>query len=70
MDIDQPALGRIGIDSFSLTLDHHWEGGWTLASSSRLSGSQVWRQHRYEALSDDEAYELIGTIAAEHLGLL
>ena len=70
MKIEQPALGRVGVDSFSVTLDWHWEGGWTLASSSRLSGSQDWTQHRYEALSDDEALELIQTVAAEALGLL
>lgn len=70
VDIDQPALGRIGVDSFSLTLDHHWEGGWTLVTSSRLSGSQTWRQHRYEALSDDEALEMVQMVSAELLGLL
>lgn len=70
MNIDQPSLGRIGVDSFSLTLDHHWEGGWTLVTSSRLSGSQTWRQHRYEALSDDEALEMVQMVSAELLGLL
>ena len=70
MDVEQPSLGRVGVDSFSLTLDWHWEGGWTLVSSSRLSGSQTWTQHRYEALSDDEALDTVQEIAAEMLGLL
>ncbi len=70
MDIEQPSLGRVGIDSLSLGLDWHWEGGWTLATSSRLSGSQKWARHRYEALSDDEALELVVTVVAEALGLV
>lgn len=70
MRIEQPSLGRVGVDSFSITLDWHWEGGWTLGSGSRLSGAQEWTRHRYEALSDDEAYELVQTIVAELLGLV
>lgn len=70
MIIEQPSLGRVGIDSFSLGLDWHWEGGWTLSTASRLSGSQTWTRHRYEALSDDEALELVVTVVAEALGLL
>lgn len=70
MDWEQPALGRIGIDTFSISLDWHWEGGWTLRTSSRLSGSQEFTQHAYEALSDDEALELVQTVVAEALGLL
>lgn len=70
MQIEQPSLGRVGVDSFTLALDWHWEGGWTLRTSSRLSGSQVWTQHAYEALSDDEAYELAQTVVAELLGLV
>lgn len=70
MRIEQPELGRVGVDSFSVGLDWHWEGGWTLTTSSRLSGSSVWTQHRYEALSDDEALELVQTVTAEVLGLV
>lgn len=70
MRIEQPSLGRVGIDSFTMSLDWHWEGGWTLATASRLSGSQQWTRHRYEALSDDEALELVQTVAAEALGLV
>lgn len=70
MDIEQPSLGTVGVDSVTLSLDWHWEGGWTLRTSSRLSGSTVFRQHTYEALSADEALELIQTIGAEQLGLL
>lgn len=70
MDIEQPRLGRVGVDSFTVGLDWHWEGGWTLVTSSRLSGSQKWTQHRYEALSDDEALDLVQTVVAELLGLV
>lgn len=70
MDIEQPSLGRVGVDSFTIGLDWHWEGGWTLATSSRLSGSQRWTRHRYEALSDDEALELVLTVVAELLDLV
>lgn len=69
MNIEQPSLGRIGIDSLTVALDWHWEGGWTLTTASRLSGSQSWTRHRYEALSDDEALELVQTVTAEALGL-
>lgn len=70
MDVQQPALGRIGVDSFSFTCGHHWEGGWTVVTSSRLSGARSFTQHRYEALSDDEALQLLGEVAAELLGLV
>lgn len=70
VDIEQPSLGTVGVDSFTLALDWHWEGGWTLRSSTRLSGASAWTQHCYEALSHDEALELVQTIAAEQLGLL
>jgi hypothetical protein len=70
MKIEQPSLGRVGFDSFSFTLDWHWEGGWTLVTSSRLSGSEDWTQHRYEALSDDEAMQVLQEVSAEMLGLL
>lgn len=70
MNIEQPPLGRIGIDSLVVALDWHWEGGWTLMAASRLSGSQSWAKHRYEALSDDEALELVQTVTAEALGLV
>lgn len=70
MEWDQPSLGRTGVDSLSLGLDWHWEGGWTLTTGSRLSGSQVWRRHRYEALSDDEAAQMVWTIVAEAMGLV
>ena len=70
MNIEQPSLGRIGVDSLAVGLDWHWEGGWTLTTASRLSGSQDWTRHRYEALSDDEALELVQTIVAELLGLV
>jgi hypothetical protein len=70
MKIEQPSLGRVGVDSFTLALDWHWEGGWTLRTSTRLSGSQDWTQHTYEALSDDEAMEMVQMVAAEQLGLL
>lgn len=69
MEIEQPSLGRIGIDSLTISLDWHWEGGWTLVTSSRLSGSQRWTQHRYEALSDEEALNVVGDVVAESLGL-
>lgn len=70
MNIEQPSLGRIGIDSFIIALDWHWEGGWTLATGSRLSGAQSWTRHRYEALSDDEVLELVQMVTAEALGLV
>lgn len=70
MDIEQPSLGRIGVDAFTVSLDWHWEGGWTLRTSSRLSGSEAWTQHAYEALSDDEALEMVQMVTAEVLGLL
>lgn len=70
MAIEQPALGCVGVDSFTLALDWHWEGGYTLRSSSRLSGSAVWTQHVYESLSADEALEMIQMVGAELLGLL
>lgn len=70
MDIEQPSLGSIGADSFTLALDWHWEGGWSLRTSTRLSGSQTWTQNSYEALSHDEALELVLMVAAEQLGLL
>lgn len=70
MIIEQPSLGRIGVDSLAIGLDWHWEGGWTLTTASRLSGSQDWARHRYEALSDDEALELVQMVVAELLGLV
>lgn len=70
MDWERPSLGRTGVDSLSLGLDWHWEGGWTVRTGSRLSGSQVWARHSYEALSDDEALELVQTVVAEALGLV
>lgn len=70
MEIEQPQLGCIGVDSFTVALDYHWEGGWTLRSSSRLSGSQKWRRTTYEALSHDEALEMAHMLAAEALGLI
>lgn len=70
MQIEQPSLGRIGVDSFSMTCDWHWEGGWTLRTSTRLSGSQDWVCNTYEALSDDELLELVQVVSAEALGLL
>ena len=70
MKIEQPSLGRVGVDAFALSLDWHWEGGWTLATSSRLSGSEDWARHRYEALSDDEAYQAACEVLAELLGLV
>ena len=70
MKIEQPSLGRVGVDSFTLALDWHWEGGWTLTTCSRLSGSQEWTQHRYEALSGDEALQSLQEVAAELLGLV
>lgn len=70
MNIEQPSLGRIGVDSLAVGLDWHWEGGWTLTTASRLSGSQDWTRHRYEALSDDEALELVQMVVAELLGLV
>jgi hypothetical protein len=70
MKIEQPSLGRTGVDSLSLSLDWHWEGGWTVRSGSRLSGSQEWRRHVYEALSDDEALQVVCELVAECLDLL
>lgn len=70
MDIEQPSLGTVGVDSFTLALDWHWEGGWTVRSSTRLSGSQAWRQTTYEALDHDEALDMIHMLAAEALGLV
>lgn len=70
MDIEQPSLGNVGVDSLTIGLDWHWEGGWTLRSCSRLSGSTQWRDHGYEALSADEALQMIQMLAAEALGLL
>lgn len=70
MDVEQPSLGRIGIDSFTIAMDWHWEGGWTLRTSSRLSGSEAWTQHVYEALSDDEVLEVVLEVTAEALGLV
>jgi hypothetical protein len=70
MNVEQPSLGRIGVDSFTLACDWHWEGGWTVRASSRLSGSLEWRQATYEALSDDEALEMVQVLTAEVLGLL
>lgn len=70
MEDKQPSLGTVGVDSFTLALDWHWEGGWTLRTSTRLSGSSTWTQHAYEALSHDEALELVQMVAAEQLGLL
>lgn len=70
MNVEQPSLGRVGVESFTLSCDWHWEGGWTLTATHRLSGSQTWTQHRYEALSDDELYQALGEVAAGHLGLV
>lgn len=70
MEIEQPSLGRIGVDAFTIALDWHWEGGWTLRASSRLSGSQTWRQRTYEALSDDEVLDVVHELSAEVLGLV
>ena len=39
-------------------------------TSNLLSGSSTWTQHAYEALSHDEALELVQMVAAEQLGLL
>lgn len=70
MEIEQPQLGSIGVDALTLALDWHWEGGWTLRSSSRLSGSQNWHQTTYEALDHDEALDLAHMLVAEALGLV
>lgn len=70
MDIEQPTLGRIGVDSFTISLDYSWEHGWTLRSSSRLSGSQTFTQHAYQACADDEVLELVVELVAEALGLV
>ena len=70
MNLEQPSLGRIGVDSFSFTCDWHWEGGWTVVTSSRLSGSAVFRQERYEALGDEELLQVLLEVAATHLGLV
>lgn len=70
MDVEQPSLGRIGVDAFTVALDWHWEGGWTLRTGSRLSGSSSWTQHSYEALSDDEALQAVLEVVAEALGLV
>lgn len=70
MQVEQPELGNVGVDTFGLTLDWHWEGGWSLRTNSRLSGSQTFTSHRYEALSPDEALELAQTVVAEALGLV
>lgn len=70
VDVEQPSLGTVGVDSFSLALDWHWEGGWTLRSSTRLSGSTSWVQHSYEALTHDEALQVLQEVAAEALGLV
>lgn len=70
MDVEQPSLGRIGVDSVTVGMDWHWEGGWSLRFASRLSGSQSWREWRYEALSDDEVLPVLQEAVAEVLGLV
>lgn len=69
MDVEQPALGTVGVDSFSLTCDWHWEGGWTLVVSVRRSGSQAWTQTRYEALSEDELHQVVEDVVVDLLRL-
>lgn len=70
MDVEQPQLGNVGVDAFTVSLGWHWEGGWTLRTSSRLSGSREFTHHSYEALSAEEALDVLREVSAEALGLV
>lgn len=70
MDIEQPELPGVGVDAASLTLNYSWERGWSLVTSSRLSGSERWRRATYGDLDAAELHSLASDTLAEILGLI
>lgn len=59
MDIEQPALGNIGVDTFTITAAWSWERGWRVVSSRRLSGAQTHLQRSWDGLSALEAFAVV-----------
>lgn len=70
MDIEQPALGRIGVDAAQIALHWTWERGWTVATASRLSGASEWTRRSYGGLSDDEVPQLLQDVLSDWLQIL
>lgn len=70
MDIEQPSLGNVGVDSVTLMLTWTWDQGWRCRYASRPSGSSVFREHAYEGLDEAELHAVLSDHLADSLGLI
>lgn len=70
MDIEQPALGGVGIDSFTITATWEWETGWRVRFASRPSGSGAFRETAYSGRDEAELHAILSDHLADVLGLL
>lgn len=70
MDVEQPALGNVGVDSVAMLLSWSWDDGWTVQFSSRLSGSSTFAQRSYKRQEATEALQVIQDEVACLLGLV
>lgn len=70
MEIEQPQLGSVGVDTFTITCAWAWESGWSVTTSYRLSGSEAHQQRRVSGLSASEAFAYVEDLASDYFGSL
>ncbi len=70
MEIEQPELGMIGVDTFTVMAAWSWETGWRIRFARRLSGSQSWAEFSWDGRDEAELMALLTDHLAEALGLI
>lgn len=70
MNVEQPELGNVGVDTITVMLAYSWHAGWRCRLASRSSGAAGFREETYDGRDEAELHALISDYLAELMGLI